>query len=465
MNSIVFLSTLTRPISYVARRLSIKTANAGILLAVLSCVLNVQSAPAPAIDPVRTWNERALGTVRQKNAIDAAAARLYAMVNVAMYDAVNGIESRHKGKDNRASALVSASGAPSDGDIYAAAVSAAHAVLVGEFSSDAAIVAACDAQKQSDLAALGDGNKVAKGDVWGASVGNQVRALRQNDGSSPTEPPQPAGTGPGQFRGNFNNPQYRNLQPFGIADSSVYFGAGPAPLPSLDYAVAFYAVKTLGNKNPTTDTPAANAQRDGTFKFWALGNNTAQPPGAWVQIALDVLSHNPLSLDDATRLLALETMAMADTVAPTFTTKYVFHHWRPVDAIHEATTPGDGNDLTDGDGGWMARGSSGSPEYWSGHSSFSAAAAAVLAGFFCNDNISFSLTGDPNDTNAAGQIRSYESFSAAAEEAGISRIFGGLHFPFSNTDGLEAGRAIAREILANKLLLLKGESHFGQCPL
>ncbi|HJT80362.1 MAG TPA: vanadium-dependent haloperoxidase [Chthoniobacterales bacterium] len=436
--------------------------NAALILAGLACAITAQAAPAPAIDPVRTWNEQAITTVRAKNAIDAAAARLYAMVNIAMYDAVNGIESRHKGKDNRASALVSPNGAPSDGDIYAAAVAAAHAVLVGVYPDRSPIY---DMQRDNDLAALGSNNRVAKGEAWGANVGAQVVAARANDGSSPPEPPQPPGSGKGQFRGNFNNPQYRNMQPFGIANSLVYKGPGPADLMSLDYAVAFYVTKTLGNKLPTTDTPEANAHRDATFKFWALGNNTAQPPGAWVQVALDVLSRSALGLEDATRLMALETMAMADTVAPTFLTKYDFHHWRPVDAIHEATTPGDMNDLTDGDPGWMARASAGSPEYWSGHSSFSAAAATVLAGFFCNDEISFNLTGDPNDPNAAGQTRSFSSFSAAAAEAGISRIYGGLHFPFSNTDGLEAGRAIAREILANKLLLLKGDTHFGQCPL
>jgi hypothetical protein len=159
-------------------------------------------------------------------------------------------------------------------------------------------------------------------------------------------------------------------------------------------------------------------------------------------------------------------MAMADTVAPTFMTKYVFHHWRPTTAIREATTPGDGNDLTDGDASWTSRGGvGGSPEYWSGHSSFSAAAAAVLAGFFCDDNIAFTFAADTNPGFPTNQSRTYPSFSAAAEEAGISRIYGGLHFPFSNTDGLAAGRAIAREILGNKLLLLKGSAHFGQCPL
>ncbi len=295
-----------------------------LLASVMACAFAIQASPA--IDPVRTWNEQALSAVRQKNLIDAAAARLYAMVNVAMYDAVNGIQSRHDSKDNRASALVSSNGAPADGDIYAAAVSAAHAVLVGEFSSgpwaDPAVVAALNTQKQNDLLALGGGNKVAKGDAWGASVGNQVRALRQNDGSSPVEPAHPASAGPGQFRSSFTNPQYRNLKPFGIADASIYKGAGPAPLTSYDYAAAFNFVKDIGKKPAAgSETPEDN-QKKATFDFWALGNNTWQPPGEWVEIALAVLTTRPLELPDATRLLALETMAMCDTVAPTFLTKY-----------------------------------------------------------------------------------------------------------------------------------------------
>ncbi len=427
-------------------------------------MLSAGSLLAAAIDPVATWNGQAVSAVRQKNLIDAAAARLYAMVNIAMYDAVNGIQSRHDAKDNRASALVSPVGAPSDGDIYAAAVSAAHAVLIGEFSSgpsaDPAVVAALNTQKQNDLASLGGGSKVAKGDAWGASVGNQVRALRQNDGSSPVEPAHPAGSGPGQFRGAFTNPQYRHMQPFGIADASIYEGAGPAPLTSYDYAAAFNFVKDVGRKPaPGTETPEDN-QKKAIFDFWALGNNSWQPPGEWIEIALAVLSTRPLDLPDATRLLALETMAMADTVAPTFATKYDFYHWRPTTAINEADT--DNNPLTDADTSWIGRGGiGGSPEYWSGHSTFSASAAEVLASFFCDDNISFTVGTDPSSLGT----RTYSSFSSAAAEAGISRVYGGLHFPFSNQDGLKVGKAVAREILNNKLLLLKGETHFGQCPL
>jgi hypothetical protein len=65
----------------------------------------------------------------------------------------------------------------------------------------------------------------------------------------------------------------------------------------------------------------------------------------------------------------------------------------------------------------------------------------------------------------ANTTRSYSSFSTAADEAGRSRVVGGIHFEFSNQDGLAAGRAVAAEILAKRLLRLDGRTHFGQCPI
>ena len=93
----------------------------------------------------------------------------------------------------------------------------------------------------------------------------------------------------------------------------------------------------------------------------------------------------------------------------------------------------------------------------------SLAAAAALAGFYCADDIPFTFL---SDSGAAFNLppRTYPSFSAAANEAGQSRVVGGIHFEFSNEDGLASGKAVAAEILANKLLLRNGPTHFGRCP-
>jgi hypothetical protein len=409
------------------------------------------SAPA-AIDPVRTWNEQALGTARQKSLSDAHAARLYAMVNVAMYDAVNAILSRHGSDDARRQAMVDAAAAPPQADIYAAAVGAAHAVLAGEFPDRLAVY---NAQLDADHVALGSNEQITSGLMWGAHVGSQVRAVRQNDGSSPNET-QPAGAGPGQFRASWGGVQFRNLAPFAIGDPLSYVGDGPPALSSLDYAAAFAEVKLLGNN------AIADAQKLDTFRYWGLGGGTSQPPGAWIQVGLRVTDDHPLALADSSRLFALVSMAMADTVAPTYMTKFIYRHWRPATAIREADT--DGNPYTDADPSWVQRSPNigTSPEYWSGHSSFSAAGASALAGFFCADDIPFTLV---TDSAPGGQARSYPSFSSAAAEAGLSRVVGGIHFTFSNQEALAAGRAIAAEVLGNELLLEHGPTHLGRCPL
>ena len=82
----------------------------------------------PRLDAVRVWNELALDAVRALRASDADAARTYAMVNAAVYDAVNGIAAANT-RRARAHAVVPGTG-PKRGDPQAAAVSAAHAVLV-----------------------------------------------------------------------------------------------------------------------------------------------------------------------------------------------------------------------------------------------------------------------------------------------------------------------------------------------
>ncbi|MEY2483727.1 MAG: hypothetical protein QOK24_2255 [Verrucomicrobiota bacterium] len=406
-------------------------------------------------DPVRAWNKQALDTVRLKNLSDAQAARLYAMVDVAMYDAVNGIITRQDADKSRSPALI----APTNlakGDQYAAASAAAHAVLSGEYPDLKASM--FDPQLASDLAALKGGK--ADGQAWGAYVGNQMRVLRANDGSTPAESQTPDLDPVGHFRASWSGTQFRNLAPFGIANSSPYVGHGPPALDSLDYAGAFAEIKLIGNQ------AIADQGKLDTFRYWALGNTTSQPPGAWLQVALAVTEAHPILLPEMTRLFALVSMAMVDTVAPTYMTKYTFKHWRPTTAIREAGT--DNNPLTDAEPypNWTARAGSvgGSPEYWSGHSSFSAAAATILAGFYCDDNVSFTLLTDTTPPNPPNQPRTYSSFSAAATEAGHSRVVGGFHFEFSDEEGSASGRAVATEILDNKLLLRNGQTHFGQCP-
>jgi hypothetical protein len=364
-----------------------------------------------------------------------------------MYDAVNGTAAVGM---PRSAAIVTPS-APQPGDPGSAAAQAAHDVLTALYPSHAA---SYDAQLAADVGAVPDDAARSQGQDWGGVVAQQVLGARSDDGSSPAET-QPGGSGPGIFTASWSGVQFRNLTPFVIADPDAYVGAGPPSLGSKAYADAFNEVKVLGSA-----TPFDQAKSD-TFAYWSLGGRTDQPPGGWLQVAEAVSAGRDLSLPDTARLFALESMAMADTVGPTYETKYVFHSWRPTTAIQQADT--DGNKKTDAAPTWAPRaGSPGSsPENWSGHSSFSAAGATVLAGFFCTDQIPFSLR---TDTAPGGRPRTYDRFSTAALEAGRSRVYGGLHFQFSNQAGLVAGLGIGSEVLSKALLLRSGPTHQGSCP-
>ena len=423
-----------------------------VLVALASALLCGSAAARPAEqgDVVRDWNDLALKTVRTKSASDAQAARLYAMVNVAMYDAVNGLA---HGRERREAALVPpAHGA--NGDPSIAAAQAAHDVLLELYPDQAALY---DDQLEADLSTARSPGQTKHGREWGAAVADAVLDARANDGSSPPETQQPPPVlQPGDFHTAWSGVQFRNLRPFAIANSDAYLSPGPPALDSPAYADAFNEVKALGN------AAIPDPDKSATFQYWSLGNGTSQPPGAWLQVAQAVSASQSLSLGDTARLFALQSMAMADTVAPTYQTKFDYFFWRPTTAIRQADT--DGNPDTIQDPSWSARAGSigSSPEHWSGHSSFSAAGASVLAGFFCNDEISFTLI---TDSSPSAQPRTYPSFSAAATEAGRSRVVGGLHFDFSNQAGLAAGRAIGAEILADELLLEHGPTHRGSCPL
>jgi len=397
----------------------------------------------PGAQVLRGWNGLALDAVRLSRATDADAARLYAMVNVAGYDAVNGITR------DRSPALVHGPG-PRHADLEAATATAAHAVLT---ALDPARATEYDARLATDLAGLRPGHRRDAGAAWGRQVGERVVAARATDGSRPVQS-QPAGSGPGAFRTEWTGTQYRDVTPFAVADPAAFVPGPPPALDSLDYAAAFAEAALLGNAAiPAPDKLA-------TFQFWSLPAGSVQPAGEWLRIALTVSGTRPLT--EVTRLLALLTMALADATVATVQTKFIYRHWRPTTAIREADT--DGNPLTPADPTWAARAGSvgGTPEYVSGHSSYSGAGAAALAGFFCDDRIPFRHA---TDSAPGGVARDYPGFAAAAAEAGRSRIFGGQHFEFSNQSGLAIGRNIATEVLANRLLRRTGPTHHGACPL
>jgi hypothetical protein len=166
---------------------------------------------------------------------------LYAVVTVAMYDGVNGIDvARGRGRE---AGLVPAHGAPRNASRIAAAASAAHAVLIALAPSEMQVV---DSAPAVELASASDGD-VAAGQQWGRHVGEQVLERRSNDGTQ-TAVTILAGTGMGVHRASFDA-RFAAMAPFGVRSIARYRSAPPPTLTGRAYAAAFEDVKTSGQQD------------------------------------------------------------------------------------------------------------------------------------------------------------------------------------------------------------------------
>jgi membrane-associated phospholipid phosphatase len=162
------------------------------------------------------------------------------------------------------------------------------------------------------------------------------------------------------------------------------------------------------------------------------------------------------SFIESARTLALVNIALADAGISCWDTKYEYDLWRPIDAIRKAGT--DGNAMTQEDASWTPLlVTPPFPAYTSGHSTFSGASAEVLTAIF---GASFSFTSQKDlPTNTAQLpfdpskriVRSFRDFNQAAEEASWSRVYGGIHFLFDGTEGLESGYAVGALVYSSML--------------
>jgi len=304
---------------------------------------------------------------------------------------------------------------------------------------------------QESLAQVVDDVARERGVALGKEIASEMLLARMNDGSSQTTTYTSGGL-PGQWNRTAPGflppllPNWGSVKPFAIADASAFRAAPPPALDSVQYAVAVDEVMRLGR----VDGAGRTDDQTEIAKFWADGGGTATPPGHWNRIAIEISLASQQSTLERARTMALLNLALADAGIAAWDTKYTYDFWRPIDAIQRAAV--DGNDATASDLTWQPLLSTPPhPTYTSGHSTFSGAGATVLIGIF-GDNVSFatqmdSPSGLTAQVPAAVVTRHFASLSQAAEEAGISRIYGGIHFSFDNVAGLASGASIGNEVL------------------
>jgi hypothetical protein len=396
------------------------------------------SGAATADDLVGQWNVLALEAIRFANTPPPAASRQLAMLHVAMFDAVNGLGGGFL------SFRVHTNPPPVAAAEAALAAAANHVLRYGfpQFT------ARFDEALQAQLRVILDGPAEQAGVAWGRQVAQEILRERDFDGANVGVDYRPS-SGPGRWQptpplfASALLPQWPGVTPFTLARADQFRPAPPPALSSGKWAEQCNEVKALGAKN----SPLRTDEQTEIAWFWADGAGTETPPGHWNEVARQSAQAKHLALLESARLFALLNLAMADAAIVAWDAKYAYDWWRPITAIRAADS--DGNPLTDPDATWTPLiATPPFPEHISGHSTFSAAAAAVLAAINGSDRFTFTLRTD----GLFGVTRSFNRFSEAAEEAGWSRIYGGIHFQAADVAGQEAGRSVGEYVVRNYLL-------------
>ncbi len=389
-------------------------------------------------DVVTDWNRTALQAIRTESTPPPLAARNLAIIHVAMFDAANAVERRFE-------PYLFQPNSPPGTSLESAVIGAASECLLRLYPSQSAIV---NQTLSQTLGVIEAGSNRDDGVTLGRLVAILTLAWRGDDGATTTVPYIP-GAAPGNWRRTPpffrppDLPHWPNVMPFVMTNGSQFRAGGPPDLTGVGYAEDFLLTKELGG----IDSVRRTEEQTLIARFWSDFSFTSTPPGHWNQIAHSIATNRTNSVLRNARLFALLNLAMADAGIACWDTKYAYNFWRPVTAIRAADT--DGNELTEPDVEWTPLLTTPPfPEYVSGHSTFSAAAAAVLAEFFGTDRIQFAVGSD----SMPGVIRTYENLTEVVEEIGMSRIYGGIHFLSADLDGIEMGRNLGEYVMRTALL-------------
>ena len=329
-----------------------------------------RTTPTTANQVALDWNTQVLNAIQQYASTPEYASRALAIVSAAMYDAENSVS----GVSNYVYVHISAPVGSSD---IAAVAQAAHDALVYLYPAQQSVF---DAQLATSLASVTDPTARTNGVNVGQQVAAAIIAMRANDGSTNYVDYTP-GTGDGVWQPTYpaympaENPQWATLTPFIMTSDSQFRPAGPPALNSAQWVSDYNQVKSLGAVNSTTRT----ADQTQIALFWNDPTGTATPPGHWNLIANQLAASKNLTLADTTKMLAELNVAMGDAAIVAWDAKYTTNFWRPITAI----PAGGGNSSLTADPNWRPLLTTPPfPEYISGHSTFSSAAAAVLDAVF-----------------------------------------------------------------------------------
>ncbi|MGJ3242910.1 MAG: phosphatase PAP2 family protein [Opitutales bacterium] len=399
-------------------------------------------AVAAELEPLFRWNNEILNAIRNSRTAPPMAAYKLGNMHAAIFDAVNGFDQKYE-------AYMVSEPAPEGASREAAIAGAAYTVLVelyGPYVNPRRFQRTLDRA----LADIPEGPARDAGFEYGRRVAQTiVEACLASGKDEQVEWQTTEDVGkwretPPFFRPALA-PHWPDVRPMTLESVNQFRAPLPPALDSEQYAREWEEVKELGHR----DNPDRKQYDTLSSVFWSDDLGSSTPGGSWNLIAQDVALSQELSLEQAVRMFALMNLALADAGIVCWDGKYHYDYWRPETAIRQADK--DGNPATEPDPDWIPlMASPPFPEYPSGHSTFSMAAAHALTLYFGTADIPFSTTSD----QMPGAVRYYDGFIQCANEVGMSRIHGGIHFQSANIQGQRDGVQVA-EWVFNEFLLPK----------
>jgi hypothetical protein len=391
------------------------------LLLGLGFACSVVSASANVITD---WDAKAVGVITAKTQTPLSQ-REVALVNVAMFVAVNAIDQRYRPY------LIELRAEPTTSREAAAAMAAATVLL--ELHPEAA--GDIKAMLASSLASLPDDEAKTHGLELGEAVAGKILQARATDGAAAVDAYRPKAM-PGVY---IPTPitvasAWPNMTPFVLAKPSQFRPGPPPALDSKEWATDYNEIKTYGGKNSTARSP----QQTEMARFWLQVG-----PAAYHQIPRQLVLKKEMSIVDSARFMALYAVALTDAYAAVFDAKYHYELWRPITAIRNGSD--EANAATSRDATWQPIDNTPMhPEYPCAHCINAGTAATVIEAVLGSKTIpEVSMT----SSTAPGVTRRWTSLDAFCEEVSNARIWAGFHYRFSTVVGTDMGRRVGEYVV------------------
>jgi hypothetical protein len=387
--------------------------------------LTYQTGPVAA-DVITDWNEKAVALVTPRM-VPPAAQRAVAIVQVAMFDAVNSIERRYRPYSVQLPAATTTSK-------EAAAAAAAGVSLAGLLPQ---VEGEIKGAMAAYLAAIPDSDAKSAGIKLGEAVAARILEARANDGATAPDSYRPKAK-PGVY---VPTPitvasTWPNVKPFAMTSPAQFRPQAPIALNSQEWAADYNEIKDLGGRTSTK----RSARQTEDARFWLITGPQSTDP-----IARQLVAAKKMSIIDGARFMAVTSVALADAYISVLDAKYHYDFWRPITAIRNGDS--DDNPATERDATWQPIDNTPMhPEYPCAHCIGSAALAAAAEAIFGTAEVAEIAMTSPT---APSVTHRWTNLRAYADEVSHARIWAGFHYRFSVRVGQDMGRKIGDYVVKN----------------